>query len=113
MLHGLLEFGSSPPPRLFLHKNSFLMMRLLNKSQGPSQVHGHNAWLMHEVALTSLFGLCMGGQWLGNYFIHRLFFKQCKRERELATNYCGCDKVEFSYSLLGPKIMNSWSPLLH
>ena len=104
MLHGLLEFGSSPPPRLFLHKNSFLMMRLLNKSQGPSQVHGHNAWLMHEVALTSLFGLCMGGQWLGNYFIHRLFLNNARENVNLLQTIVVVTRLSFLIPYLAQKL---------
>lgn len=104
MLHGLLEFGSSPPLRLFLHKNSFLMMRLLNKSQGPSQVHGHNAWLMHEVALTSLFGLCMGGQWLGNYFIHRLFLNNARENVNLLQTIVVVTRLSFLIPYLAQKL---------
>ena len=55
VLHGLLEFTFDPPPRSRHDSSSSKpssMVWPLEENQGPSQLHGHNLWLMWAVALT-------------------------------------------------------------
>ena len=78
-----------PTSEIISTQNGFLMIRPLNKSHGPSQVHGHGAWLMCEGALTLLFELCMGGQWLGIYSIHRFFANNARENMNLLRTTMG------------------------
>jgi hypothetical protein len=54
MCHGMLEFALGPPPRGRHDAKLWQTMsvaRPSNENQGPSQIHGHNLWFIHEVVL--------------------------------------------------------------